>query len=144
MKILIINGPNLNLLGLRETSIYGEGTLESICREMEQRASERGAETTFFQSNHEGEIIDRIQKARGEIDIMIMNPGGFTHTSVAIRDAILAVELPLIEVHLSNIAKREAFRKHSYFSDIAIGTITGFGAQSYYMALEYALNADIE
>jgi 3-dehydroquinate dehydratase II len=143
MKILTINGPNLNMLGTREKSIYGAVKLDDIIEKMKKTAEDAGALIDFFQSNHEGEIIDRVQQARGDADVIIMNPGGFTHTSVAIRDAILAVEIPLIEVHLSNIAMREEFRKHSYFSDIAIGTIAGFGENSYYMGLQAALAADL-
>ena len=124
MNILVINGPNLNMLGSREQAIYGEAGLDSICQNMKQIAEGKGAAIVFFQSNHEGEIIDRVQQARGKADVLIFNPGGFTHTSVAVRDAVLAAEIPLIEVHLSNIAKREEFRKQSYFSDIAIGTIS--------------------
>jgi len=139
MKILTINGPNLNLLGTRERSIYGEARLDDIIDKMRKMAVDAGAEIEFFQSNHEGEIIDRIQRARGNVDVIVLNPGGFTHTSVAIRDAVLAVEIPMIEIHLSNIAKREEFRKQSYFSDIAVGTIAGFGEQSYYLALQAAL-----
>jgi len=119
--------------------MYGEANLDDICRKMEKIAREHGAEIEFFQSNHEGMVIDRIQQARGQVDVLILNPGGFTHTSVSIRDAALAVEIPLIEVHLSNIARREEFRKRSYFSDIAVGTISGFGEHSYYLALRAAL-----
>ena len=143
MRILVINGPNLNLLGQREKSLYGQVKLDDVCGKMGRIASEKGAEIEFFQSNHESEIIDRIQKARGQADVLIMNPGGFTHTSVAVRDAVLAVEIPLIEVHLSNIAKREEFRHHSYFSDIAVGTIAGFGERSYYLALDAALEMSL-
>ena len=139
MRILVINGPNLNLLGIRERAMYGDANLDDICRKMEKIAGDHGTKIEFFQSNHEGEIIERIQQARGKADVLILNPGGFTHTSVAIRDAVLAVEIPLIEVHLSNVAKREEFRKHSYFSDIAVGTIAGFGEHSYYLALDAAL-----
>ena len=139
MRILVINGPNLNMLGVREQSVYGEVKLDKICSRMEKIASKRGAEIEFYQSNHEGEIIDRIQQARAQTDMLIFNPGGFTHTSVAIRDAVLAAEVPMIEVHISNVARREKFRQHSYFSDIAIGTIAGFGEHSYYMALDAAL-----
>ena len=144
MRILVINGPNLNMLGVREQSVYGEIKLDKICSRMEEIVRERGAEIEFYQSNHEGEIIDRIQQARGQTDILIFNPGGFTHTSVAIRDAVLAAEVPMIEVHISNVARREKFRQHSYFSDIAIGTISGFGEHSYYMALDAALEMEKE
>lgn len=140
MLILVINGPNLNMLGAREQSVYGDIKLDDICRKMEATVRERGAGIEFFQSNHEGEIIDCIQQARGRADMLIFNPGGFTHTSVAIRDAVLAAEVPMIEVHISNVAQREKFRQHSYFSDIATGTITGFGDNSYYLALKAALD----
>jgi len=144
MRILVINGPNLNMLGVREQSVYGEIKLDKICSRMEEIAREREAEIEFYQSNHEGEIIDRIQQARGRTDMLIFNPGGFTHTSVAIRDAVLAADVPMIEVHISNVARREKFRQHSYFSDIAIGTIAGFGEHSYYMALDVALGMEKE
>ena len=126
MRILVINGPNLNLLGQREASIYGEVSLQSIERMVKDKAAQLGVDVEFFQSNSEGDLIDRIhkgyaQKAQG----IIINPGGYTHTSVALRDALLAVSIPFIEVHISNVAKREPFRHTSYFSDIALGTITG-------------------
>ncbi|MBF0309061.1 MAG: type II 3-dehydroquinate dehydratase [Magnetococcales bacterium] len=134
-NILVINGPNLNLLGLREPGIYGHFTLadiETACR----REGERLTLTIdCFQSNHEGELVERIQRARTSHDLIIINPAAYTHTSVAIRDALLAVALPVIEVHLSNIHQREPFRHHSYISDIALGTIAGFGLHGYRMAL---------
>jgi 3-dehydroquinate dehydratase-2 len=137
MKVLIINGPNLNMLGKRETSVYGLTTLEDIEKMISKKAQGLKAEVAFYQSNHEGELIDRIHQASTEkIDGIIINPGGYTHTSVALRDALLAVNIPFIEVHISNVAKRENFRHLSYFSDIAIGTVAGLGAIGYCLALE--------
>ncbi|MDD3268437.1 MAG: type II 3-dehydroquinate dehydratase [Syntrophomonadaceae bacterium] len=133
-RILVINGPNLNLLGMREKDIYGEKSLEDINRELRVMAMEKQVEMNFFQSNHEGEIIDRIQDARGQADCIIINAGAFTHYSIAIHDALKAVDIPVIEVHLSNIFKREAFRQQSLISPIAVGGIFGFGALSYKMA----------
>lgn len=138
-KILVINGPNLNLLGIREKTVYGSHSLESINKGLEKLAGENGVAIEFFQSNHEGAIVDRIQQARESVDVLIINPAAYTHTSVAIRDAILAVQLPAIEIHLSNIFSREEFRHHSYISGIAKGVISGFGAQSYKLAFLAAL-----
>lgn len=137
-RILIINGPNLNLLGVRETGIYGEKSLEDINREIRALAMEQQIEVSFFQSNHEGEIVDRIQEARGQTDCIIINAGAFTHYSIAIYDALRAVAIPVIEVHLSNIYRREEFRRHSLISPIAEGGIFGFGALSYKMAFQAA------
>jgi len=137
-RILVIHGPNLNLLGTREPGIYGATSLPEINQRLQQDAEEAGHTLSFFQSNHEGAIVDYIQQQGAEADILIINPGAFTHTSVAIRDAILAVALPAIEVHLSNIHQREPFRHHSYFSDICIGQVVGFGPQSYRLALQAA------
>lgn len=136
MRILVLNGPNLNLLGRREPSQYGKITLAQINERMLALSAELGNDLTFFQSNHEGDLVDTIHDAlENKIDFMIINPAAFTHTSIAIRDALLAVDIPFIEVHLTNIHQRESFRHHSYFSDIATGVITGFGAHSYEMAL---------
>lgn len=136
MRILVLNGPNLNLLGRREPTQYGRITLAQINERMLALSAELGNDLTFFQSNHEGDLVDTIHDAlENKIDFMIINPAAFTHTSIAIRDALLAVDIPFIEVHLSNIYQRENFRHHSYFSDIAAGVITGFGAHSYEMAL---------
>lgn len=138
--ILVLHGPNLNLLGLREPDIYGYTALNDIHTAMEKRAQAAGVRLESFQSNHEGELIDRVQAAREQgIDFIIINPAGYTHTSVALRDALAAVAIPFIEVHLSNIHSREAFRHHSYFSDIAVGVIAGLGAQGYLLALDAAL-----
>jgi 3-dehydroquinate dehydratase-2 len=138
--VLVLHGPNLNLLGSREPDIYGRTTLASIHQAMEDRARAFGVRLESFQSNHEGELIDRVQSAREQgVRFIIINPAGYTHTSVALRDALAAVAIPFIEVHLSNVHAREAFRRHSYFSDIAVGVIAGLGAQGYELALEAAL-----
>ena len=139
-RVLLLNGPNLNLLGTREPAVYGTDTLASIEKRTAERAREAGHELIAFQSNAEHELIERVQRAAQEgIVFMLLNPGGFTHTSVALRDAILGVGLPFIEVHLSNVHARESFRRHSYFSDIALGVITGFGALGYELALRAAV-----
>jgi 3-dehydroquinate dehydratase-2 len=138
--VLVLHGPNLNLLGTREPEIYGRTTLADIHQAMESRARSFGVRLESFQSNHEGELIDRVQSAREQgVRFIVINPAGYTHTSVALRDALAAVAIPFIEVHLSNIHGREAFRKHSYFSDNAVGVISGLGAQGYELALEAAL-----
>ena len=136
MKLLLINGPNLNLLGTREPEKYGNVTLADIEINLIERAKESGAELEVFQSNHEGEIIDRIQTAKGLIDGIIINAGGYTHTSVAIRDAIAAVAIPTVEVHMTNIHAREEFRHTSLISGVAIAQVVGFGAKSYDYALD--------
>ena len=139
-RLLLLNGPNLNLLGTREPALYGADTLASIEKRLTELATKAQHSLIAFQSNAEHELIDRIQRCPAEqIDFIIFNPGAFTHTSVAIRDALLAVRVPFIEVHLSNVHAREPFRRLSYFSDIAVGSIAGFGAQGY----EFALNAAI-
>ena len=139
-KILVLNGPNLNLLGERETRHYGADTLDSIDARLAARAKEAGCGFESFQNNAEAPLIERIHAAkRDETSFIIINPAAFTHTSVALRDALAAVEIPFIEVHLSNVHAREPFRKHSYFSDLAIGLVAGFGAQSYELALDAAL-----
>lgn len=138
--ILVLHGPNLNLLGLREPGIYGATTLEDINRQLTETARQAGHHLLSLQSNAEYELIDRIHDARKEgVDFIIINPAAFTHTSVALRDALLGVTIPFIEVHLSNVHKREDFRQHSYFSDIAQGVICGFGATSYQLALQAAI-----
>lgn len=136
-KILVLHGPNLNLLGERETAIYGAMSLEAINALLTEKARARNVEILCKQSNHEGELIDIIHEAKKrEIVYIILNPAAFTHTSVALRDALLAVSIPFIEVHLSNIYARETFRQHSWFSDIAQGVISGLGSQGYVLALE--------
>ncbi len=138
--ILVLHGPNLNLLGTREPEIYGATTLADIDQALTQRCMDQGHHLQSLQSNAEYELIDRIHDAKREgINFILINPAAFTHTSVAIRDALAAVEIPFIEVHLSNVHAREAFRHHSYFSDLAQGVICGFGAQSYDLALSAAL-----
>ena len=138
-RVLLLNGPNLNLLGTREPGIYGAETLESIERRAAEVAREAGHELSAFQSNAEHELIDRIHRAPADgVAFLVFNPGAFTHTSVALRDAITAVKLPFIEVHLSNVHAREPFRKHSYFSDIAVGVIAGLGAFGYELAVRAA------
>ena len=135
-KILLLNGPNLNLLGKREPHLYGPDTLAAVEKHLKGLAQGMGHELDAYQSNHEGELIDRIQNAAADgTGILIFNPGGYTHTSVALRDALLAVALPFIEVHVSNPYRREHFRRHSYFSDIAAGVIFGHGALGYELAL---------
>ena len=135
-NFLLINGPNLNLLGTREPDVYGATTLEDIEARGIEVAKELGHTLTCYQSNAEHDLVDRVQQAaRDGVDFIILNPGAFTHTSVALRDAFLGVELPFIELHLSNVAAREDFRQTSFFSDIAVGTIAGFGAASYELAL---------
>jgi 3-dehydroquinate dehydratase-2 len=136
-NFLLLNGPNLNLLGKRETDIYGEQTLGQIEKELIEIARKSNVDLKTFQSNAEHELVDRIQE--GKVTCILFNPGAFTHTSVALRDAILGVDIPLIEIHISNIFNREAFREKSYFSDIAVGIISGFGKQGYKAALELAI-----
>lgn len=138
-KILVMHGPNLNLLGKREPEIYGTTTLEDINNMIRIKASEVGVETEFFQSNHEGALIDKIQAAVGKYDFVILNAGAYTHYSIAIRDAIASVDVPFIEVHLSNIHKREEFRHSSVIAPVVMGQICGFGADSYLVALEAAV-----
>ncbi|OGL42301.1 MAG: type II 3-dehydroquinate dehydratase [Candidatus Schekmanbacteria bacterium RIFCSPHIGHO2_02_FULL_38_11] len=138
--ILVIHGPNLNLLGTREPEVYGKETLKDINSSLSKIAKEAGMNIKFFQSNHEGEIVDAIQEGLKKIDFIILNPGGLTHTSVCIRDALLSTKIPFIEAHLSNIFKREEFRKKSLISDIAVGTITGFGSKSYILAFSAAID----
>ncbi len=140
MSILVLHGPNLNLLGTREPAIYGGTTLEQINTNLVAIAAKAGAKLESFQSNHEGALIDRVQAARLDgTEFIIINPGALTHTSVALRDAFAGVAIPFIEVHLSNVHKREAFRHHSYFSDIAVGVIVGLGHDGYRFALDVAL-----
>lgn len=138
--ILVLHGPNLNLLGQREPEVYGRVTLAEINQKLEQLAQSGGAKLAHFQSNAEAALVDRVQLAHQDgTDFIIINPAAYTHTSVALRDALAAVALPFIEVHLSNVFAREAFRKESFFSDLAVGVISGLGATGYELALQYAL-----
>jgi 3-dehydroquinate dehydratase-2 len=134
-KVLVIHGPNLNLLGEREPEKYGRETLEEINQEIAELARELGLEVECFQSNHEGDMVERIQAARKNVQAILINPAGYTHTSVSIRDALLTFGGPVVEVHLSNLARREEFRKRSLVSDIALGTISGFGKDSYLLGI---------
>lgn len=141
-NILIIHGPNLNLLGVREPEIYGGITLQDINANLVKLAGNAGVKLNFFQSNAESALIDRIQQTMDDgTDFIIINPAAYTHTSVALRDALAAVKLPFIEVHLSNIYSRESFRQQSYFSDLAVGVVSGLGAKGYELALEYAMTS---
>ena len=140
MKFLVINGPNLNMLGTREPEKYGTTTLPDIEKEITAHAKEKGVEVDFYQSNIEGEIVTAIQKAKGIYDGIVINPAAYTHTSVALRDAILAIELPTVEIHLSNIHTRAEFRHHSYTAPVCVGQITGFGKFGYIMALDAIIN----
>ncbi|MDE2389404.1 MAG: type II 3-dehydroquinate dehydratase [Betaproteobacteria bacterium] len=141
-NVLIMHGPNLNLLGVREPDIYGAVTLQDINRNLSNLTENRDIKLDFFQSNAEFALIDRIQQAMHDgTDFIIINPAAYTHTSVAMRDALAAVKLPFIEVHLSNVYARESFRQRSYFSDLAVGVISGLGAKGYELALEYAITS---
>ncbi|MEM7828748.1 MAG: type II 3-dehydroquinate dehydratase [Candidatus Aenigmatarchaeota archaeon] len=140
MKILVIHGPNLNMLGLRETHIYGDVTLQEINDELKNIADKEGVELDIFQSNSEGAIVERIHAAYGQIDAIVINPGAYTHTSIAIRDAIVAVGIPTIEVHMSNIYRREPFRRKSYIAEISEGQICGFGKESYIFGIMAAIS----
>ena len=140
-KILVLNGPNLNLLGQREPDKYGSDSLVEINTQLQSIATKAGCELEFFQSNTEGELVNKIHSASAaSTDFIIINPAAFTHTSIALRDALLATQIPFIEVHLSNVHAREEFRRHSYFSDIATGVISGLGARGYRLALQAAMD----
>lgn len=139
LPILLLNGPNLNTLGIRQPEVYGSTTLAQIVESAERRAAERGFGLRAAQTNHEGQLIDWIHEARGQVSGIIINPGGWTHTSVALADALLVPEVPIVEVHISNIAKREPFRHHSYISPIAVGTIAGLGVAGYDYALQFLM-----
>jgi len=137
-RILFVDGPNLNVLGKREPDVYGKRTLAGVRRDVTEVARREGASVTFFQSNHEGEIVTRLQEARDKADGLVINPGAYTHSSVAIRDALLYAGIPSVEVHLSNLARREPFRKQSLIDDVVVGRISGFGGFGYVLAL-YAI-----
>ena len=135
MKLCVIHGPNLNLLGVREPEVYGSTSLDDINAALSKLAKDLGASVSHFQSNHEGALIDHIHALRGDCDGILINPGGLTHTSVSLRDALVGVEIPFVETHLSNVYARESFRHHSYLSGVAVGVVTGFGVASYSLAL---------
>ena len=137
-RLLLLNGPNLNLLGRREPHLYGATTLADIEQAAASAATAAGHQLDAFQTNSEAALVDRIQQAAGQVDFILLNPGALTHTSVALRDALLAVAIPFIEIHLSNVHAREEFRRHSYVSDVAVGVITGLGALGYQLALQAA------
>ena len=137
MKLLVINGPNLNMLGIREPSVYGSQSFAALCEFIKAAAAEVGAECELYQSNHEGCIVDKIQEAYGRFDGIVINPGAYTHTSVAILDALSAVQIPTVEVHISNVMEREAFRHHSYVSLIAKKTYMGLGFEGYRRAVRF-------
>ena len=139
MNIMVLHGPNLNLLGTRETQVYGTVTLETINRNLEALAKAEGVAVTIHQSNVEGELVDWIQHATGQFDALVINPGAYTHTSIALRDAIAGVGIPTVEVHVSNLYQREDFRQHSYIAGVAIGQIMGFGPESYTLGLRAAI-----
>ena len=138
-KILFLHGPNLNLLGKREPDVYGRRTLEEIVAEARALAAELGVTIESYQSNSEGDLVTRIHKAMGEFDAIVFNPGAYTHTSIALRDAVVASGIPVIEVHLSNVHRREEFRRRSFLADVAVGQILGFGAESYLLGLRAAV-----
>jgi len=143
-NLLVLHGPNLNLLGTREPDVYGRITLDEINQKLQELAREKGANLQYLQSNAESALVDRVQQARQDgTDFIIINPAAFTHTSVALRDALAAVAIPFIEIHISNVFAREAFRKESYFSDLAVGVISGLGANGYELAVQFALQYQI-
>ena len=140
-RLLVINGPNLNLLGTREPAVYGRATLADVEAEIGTLAEAAGASVSCFQSNHEGALVDRIHEARREgIEFIVINAGALTHTSIALRDALAGVAIPFVEVHISNVYRRESFRHHSYLSDLAVGLVVGLGVRGYRAALEFALD----
>jgi len=144
MAVLVLHGPNLNLLGTREPTVYGSVTLEQINAELSKLGADAGVEVKTFQSNHEGALVDRVQAARTDgTTFIVINPAAYTHTSVALRDALAGVAIPFIEVHLSNVHRREPFRHHSYFSDLADGVIVGLGHKGYRLALGHAIERDL-
>lgn len=142
MKLLVINGPNLNLLGIREPAVYGTETYETLCRKVREHAEARGVDVELYQSNHEGDLIDRIQMAYGDVDGIVFNPGGYTHTSVALPDAVKAVGIPTVEVHISDVASREEFRQVSYIRAACIATIAGHGLNGYTEAMDLLIGGD--
>lgn len=139
MKISVINGPNLNMLGIREPGIYGAETYESLCQKIKAFCEEKGVEVSFFQSNHEGDLVDEIQRGFGKVDGIVINPGAYTHTSIALLDAVKAVSIPTVEVHISDVSAREDFRSISYIRAACIATIAGHGTNGYLEAIELLL-----
>ena len=142
MKLLVLNGPNLNMLGIREPDIYGKETYDDLCRMVKEHAEKRGIDVALYQSNHEGDLIDRIQMAYGEIDGIVFNPGGYTHTSVALCDAVKAVGIPTVEVHISDVSSREDFRQVSYIRAACIATIAGHGLNGYLEAMDLLIGGE--
>ena len=142
MKLLVINGPNLNMLGIREPAVYGVETYDTLCKKVREHAAERGVDVELYQSNHEGDLIDRIQLAYGNVDGIVINPGGYTHTSVALLDAVKAVGIPTVEVHISDVAAREEFRQVSYIRAACIATIAGHGLNGYTEAMDLLIGGD--
>ena len=136
MRLLVINGPNINMLGIREPEIYGREDYAELCRRINARAAELGIETEIYQSNHEGDIVDRIQSAYGRTDAIIINPAAYTHTSIAIRDALAAVGIPAVEVHISDVSAREGFRQMNYISEVCLGSVNGRGINGYIEAMD--------
>lgn len=144
MKILVINGPNLNMLGIREPGIYGSETFATLLDKISAHAKKRGVSVDFFQSNHEGALVDRIQEAFGSTDGIVINPGAYTHTSIALLDALKAVAIPAVEVHISDVSKREAFRSVSYIRDACIGSVIGHGTDGYLEAVDMLIERGVE
>ena len=144
MKILVINGPNLNMLGIREPGIYGSETYATLLDKISAHAKKRGVSVDFFQSNHEGALVDRIQEALGSTDGIVINPGAYTHTSIALLDALMAVAIPAVEVHISDVSKREAFRSVSYIRDACIGSVIGHGTDGYLEAVDMLIERGVE
>ena len=139
MKLLVLNGPNLNILGLREPSVYGVETYADLCDKIRAHAKARGAEVELYQSNHEGDLVDRIQAAYGDADGIVINPGAYTHTSIALLDAVKAVSIPTVEVHISDVTKREAFRQVSYIRQACVKTVMGHGTDGYLEAIDFLI-----
>ena len=142
MKLLILNGPNINMLGIREPGIYGSESYSELCRQAQEKAKELGVELEIYQTNHEGGLVDKIQEAFGKVDGIVFNPGAYTHTSIAILDALKAVSIPTVEVHISDVSKREDFRQISYIRPICTKTITGHGIKGYLEAMEFLAGAE--
>ena len=142
MKLLVLNGPNLNMLGIREPEIYGKETYDDLCQMVKEHAEKRGVTVSLYQSNHEGDLIDRIQMAYGDVDGIVFNPGGYTHTSVALADAVKAVGIPTVEVHISDVSSREDFRQISYIRAACIATITGHGLNGYLEAMDLLIGGN--